>query len=321
MGIRDNNLFGFNCLYFEFLSGEVAESSRRNLDLRRGEFRRSGGGRGGTRHANDALVLDLVNRRGHPLLKRVFFRMKQNSNDGRSEEEILAVLSDFLAYMKVQYKRPCTTRSACNSRLKNPRFRPAIDAFIQVFSQDYVGRLYLCELKSIAIGHETRRRGKLYGMFGGRFQLCTRKFSEQAFEPCRNPLPTDLQLIDESGCPLTIQDNRGEDHGGLSISVLTRLHANREDLLAHRFPKIVLRNLKQSIEESLHADDSDNDELITALAFEELNVHVGFSDDGKYKREYERTNGDTTLYFIPRVAAAFKAAYVEYFDDAVQEES
>jgi len=175
--------------------------------------------------------------------------------------------------------------------------------------------------KSIAIGHETRRVGKLYGMFGGRFQLCTRKFSEQAFEPCRNPLPTDLQLIDEAGCPLTIQDNRGEDHGGLSISVLTRLHANREDLLAHRFPKIVLRNLKQSIEESLHADDSDNDKLITALAFEELNVHVGFSDDGKYKHEYERTNGDTTLYFIPRVAAAFKAAYVEYFDDAIQEES
>jgi hypothetical protein len=100
---------------------------------------------------------------------------------------------------------------------------------------------------------------------------------------------------------------------------------DREDLLIHAFPKLVLEKLKAILmaevrEEGISPNEED-EEQVRLMAWEELNSMFGFGLDGYYWTTSQRMDGSTSYHYQPNVANAMKEAYEEYFDDTVDEES
>lgn len=310
--------FGIDYLPFSFLSVDAADTGRR--DLRQGERRRSQGRRNMISRANDALVPHLVRSRGHPILKRIVVRMNETT-DGTDDDNI-ALLSALFAYQKDDMYKPVT--QVPKPRERDPRLQPAIAAIKQVFLEDYVGKLYHAFLIAKGAGMKAKKKGKCYGMFGGRLPLCTRKFVEYCFLPMRR-FPSYLELVNRLGDPIVIVDIRPEnERTGLGIRELTRILPEREDFMVHPFGRLIvdkLRNILRSNDAENADPEESTEEIINELAWEEINAMLGWGLDGNYNKTAEQLGGSRTFYYSPNVAKAIKEAYEEYYEDQVDEES
>jgi hypothetical protein len=319
-----NNTFGIPYLRFGFLSMEVADTGRR--DLLPGEVRRGGTGA----DKNDDLVLFLVQTRGHVILKRIVWRMNENPANNMTEIQNVAACSSLFAY-KTQRSRstqPCTILRQNSDRNTNPLHQPVIAAIRQVFQEDDEGILFLTHMMSVEVGKKNVSKGqRRSGMFSCRLALLSRKFWERCIDAARRPLPAGVILQDGRRLPLRVVDNRtdNEKATGENIRQLSRLMPEREDLLIHEFPKLVLTKLKAIIMAEVGTlgivPDEEDEQRVRLMAWEEVNAMFGWGLDGYYWMTREQTDGSTSYYYRPNVAKAMKEAYEEFFDDTVDEDS
>jgi hypothetical protein len=134
-------------------------------------------------------------------------------------------------------------------------------------------------------------------------------------------------LQDGRRLPLKVIDNRtdNEKATGENIRQLSRLMPEREDLLIHEFPKLVLTKLKAIIMAEVGTlgivPDEEDEQRVRLMAWEEVNAMFGWGLDGYYWMTREQTDGSTSYYYRPNVAKAMKEAYEEFFDDTVDEDS
>jgi hypothetical protein len=323
--------FGVKHLYFKWLADNVAETGRITLPpgvRRRGKGQANSVGDFPHRsRRNDQLVPHIVATRGHFVLRLAWGRLDATTNN--TSQENLELLSELLEYSR--YDRVALTPA---KRQDRPRLKPAIQAITWVFTESPQQKLAEYEIKAFCYGHMVKQqsdrgcyRGYSAGMFGGRCLLISRKMFETSLDPLRN-LPDFLKIVEvQGGHKLRVEDRRSlrEKAIGLDIRVLTRLHADREELLDHAFPKLLLGYLKEALRDD---DPIADDSIITSRAFEQINNMFGYHLlTGHYNmwcqyRDDDRSDGSGgNCFFEPMVAQAFMEAYIEYFGDEVDEES